>query len=180
MQNATSKVSELGEATREISNVSQVITDIADQTNLLALNATIEGARGGEKGFAVVASEIKELAKQTQQATQQIKARIESIQTSTDATVEEVGLITNVISDVESIMGSIAISMTEQSSRAAEVAQNIEQASSGIAEVNENVAQSSTVSAQIAGDIADVNSVAVNISTRSSNMCSSSEGLSDL
>ncbi len=182
VQSATTKVSELGEAAREISNVSEVITDIADQTNLLALNATIEAARAGEagKGFAVVASEIKELAKQTQQATQQIKARIASIQASTDDTVEEVGLISNVITDVESIMGSIAVSMSDQSGRAAEVAQNIEQASLGIAEVNENVAQSSQVSGQIAGDISEVNQVAVDISTRSGNMRESSEGLSDL
>ncbi|SHO49268.1 bacteriohemerythrin [Desulfopila aestuarii] len=182
VQSAATRVSELGEAAREISNVSQVITDIADQTNLLALNATIEAARAGEagKGFAVVASEIKALANQTQEATQQIKARIESIQTSTNDTVKEVGLITTVITDVETIMGTIAVSMTEQSERAAEVAQNIEQASLGIGEVNENVAQSSQVSAQIAGDIADVSAVAQDMANRSHHMRESSESLSEL
>lgn len=182
VQSATRKVSELGEAAREITKVSEVITDIADQTNLLALNATIEAARAGEagKGFAVVAGEIKELANQTQRATQQIKTRIESIQASTNDTVAEVELIAGVIVDVESIMNSIAVSMTEQSGRAAEVAQNIEQASLGIAEVNENVAQGSLVSAQIAGDIAEVSTIAMDMSSRSHNMRQSSEGLSDL
>ena len=182
VQTAATRVSELGEAAKEISNVSQVITDIADQTNLLALNATIEAARAGEagKGFAVVAGEIKALANQTQEATQQIKARIDSIQASTNDTVKEVGLITTVIADVETIMGAIAASMTEQSARAAEVAQNIEQASMGIGEVNENVAQSSQVSAQIAGDISDVSDLALEMANRSHHMRESSESLSEL
>ena len=182
VQSAAGKVGELGEAAREISNVSEVITEIADQTNLLALNATIEAARAGEagKGFAVVAGEIKALANQTQEATQQIKARIESIQASTNDTVQEVGLITTVISDIETIMGTIATSMAEQSERAAEVATNIEQASLGIGEVNENVAQGSQVSAQIAGEIADVSAVAGEMATRSHNMRESAESLSEL
>lgn len=182
VKSATEKVSQLGEAADEISNVSGVITDIADQTNLLALNATIEAARAGDagKGFAVVAGEIKELANQTQQATQQIKARIEGIQASTNDTVEEVGLIADVIRKVDEIISSIAISMAEQSGRAAEVAQNIEQASTGIGEVNQNVAQSSLVSSQIAGDIAEVNTVAGEMSGHSADMRSSSEALSEL
>lgn len=182
VQSATEKVSLLGDAAREISNVSEVITDIAEQTNLLALNATIEAARAGDagKGFAVVASEIKELAQQTQKATQQIKAKIESIQTSTNDTVEEVSLISGIIADVDSIMSSIASSMTEQSGRAAEVAKNIEQASIGIAEVNSNVMQSSQVSAQIAADVSEVNTVTEEMSSRTGEMRTSSEGLSNL
>ena len=70
---------------QSISKVTEVITEISEQTNLLALNATIEAARAGEagKGFAVVANEIKELAKQTAEATKEIKTKIEGIQTST-------------------------------------------------------------------------------------------------
>ena len=182
VRSATEKVSQLGEAAKEISNVSQVITDIADQTNLLALNATIEAARAGEagKGFAVVANEIKDLAHQTQLATQQIKSRIEGIQHSTDDTVNEVGLIAGVIEDVDAIMSSIASSMAEQSVQASEVAQNIEQASYGISEVNQNVAQSSQVSAKIAGDMQEVAAVASEMSKRSAWMRESAEGLSDL
>jgi len=182
VRSATDKVSLLGEAAREISKVTEVITEIADQTNLLALNATIEAARAGEagKGFSVVAGEIKSLANQTQEATKEIKEKIEGIQDSTDGTVEEVGRITQVIGDVDKIISNIAESMTEQAERSSEVALNIEQASQGIGEVNENVAQSSQVASQIAQDIGEVSSIAQEMNSRSSNMKNSSEDLSDL
>lgn len=182
VRSATEKVGLLGEAAREIDKVSQVITEIADQTNLLALNATIEAARAGDagKGFAVVAGEIKNLAQQTQLATKEIKAKIDSIQTSTNDTVSEVGQIAAVIGEVDTIFSAIARSIDAESERSAEVARNIDQAAQGIAEVNENVAQSSQVSAQIAGDMAEVSQVAGQMSTRSEQMKTSSGGLSDL
>ncbi len=182
VQSATTKVTLLGEAAREISKVTEVITEIADQTNLLALNATIEAARAGEagKGFSVVAAEIKGLANQTQEATREIKKRIEGIQNSTEGTVEEVGRIAKVIADIDLIINSIAGSMSEQAGRASEVALNIEQASLGISEVNENVAQSSQVSAQIAQDIGEVSAIAQGMNTRSNTLRSNSKNLSDL
>ena len=147
VKRATDKVTRLGSAAEQISKVTEVITEIADQTNLLALNATIEAARAGDagKGFAVVAGEIKNLARQTQEATKEIKTKIDGIQQSTHDTVSEVGGITEVIENVNTIMSKIAEAMQEQSSRASEVALNIEQASQGIAEVNGNVAQTSMV-----------------------------------
>ena len=182
VKRATDKVTLLGSAAEQISKVTEVITDIADQTNLLALNATIEAARAGDagKGFAVVAGEIKNLAKQTQEATKEIKAKIEGIQLSTHDTVTEVGGITEVIENVNTIMSRIAASMLEQSSRASEVALNIEQASQGIAEVNENVAETSLVSAQIAHDISEVSNIAHSMSQSSSKMRGNSEALSEL
>jgi hemerythrin-like metal-binding protein len=182
VQVATEKVSLLGKAAQEISKVTEVITEIADQTNLLALNATIEAARAGEagKGFAVVAGEIKSLANQTQDATKEIKEKIDGIQNSTEGTVNEVDRISGVISDVDKIIRSIADAMSEQAERASEVALNIEQASGGINEVNENIAQSSQVSAQIAEDIGEVSNIAKDMNGRSKTMRSSSEGLSDL
>ncbi len=155
---ASDKVDELGKAAQEIGKVTEAITEISEQTNLLALNATIEAARAGEagKGFAVVANEIKELAKQTAEATGEIKARIDSIQNSTDATVSQIQQITNVINEVNEIVATIVTAVEEQSATTTEIAENIGQASLGIQEVTENVAQVSTVSGEVAQDITEV------------------------
>jgi methyl-accepting chemotaxis protein len=156
---ASTEVGQLGRAAKEISKVTEVITDISEQINLLALNATIEAARAGEagKGFAVVANEIKELAKQTAEATQEIKSQIDGIQGSTSATVNQISKITTVISEVNEIVGTIATAVEEQAVTSQEIAGNISQASQGIQDVNDNVGQSSVVSGTISGDIAEVN-----------------------
>ena len=163
-RSSSEKVNTLGLAAREISKVTEVITEISEETNLLALNATIEAARAGEagKGFAVVANEIKELAKQTAEATGEIKAKIESIQNSTDDTVTEINQITEVINDVNEIVSTIASAVEEQTATTADIAANVNEAAQGIAEVNENVAQSSAVSGEVARDIAEVSELANN------------------
>jgi hemerythrin-like metal-binding protein len=182
VEGATGKMGRLGEAAKEIGNVTQVITDIAEQTNLLALNATIEAARAGEagKGFAVVAGEIKNLAAQTAQATETIREKIEGIQNSTRETVLEVGMISEVISSVDHIVNEIAKAVEEQSRTATEVAGNIEQASIGIAEVNENVAQSSQVASEIAKDIAQVDGIAAEMSGRAAVLTNGAKDLDQL
>jgi len=169
---ASEKVDELGRAAVEIGKVTETITEISEQTNLLALNATIEAARAGEagKGFAVVANEIKELAKQTASATGEIKGRIDSIQESTEATVKQIQQITQVIGEVNTIVGSIVTAVDEQSATTNEIAKNINQASIGIQEVTENVAQVSTVSSMVAQDIAEVSHSADSISQGSIKM----------
>ena len=163
---ASAKVDELGRAALEIGKVTEAITEISEQTNLLALNATIEAARAGEagKGFAVVANEIKELAKQTATATGEIKSRVLSIQKSTEATVQQIQQITQVIGDVNAIVGAIVTAVEEQSATTKEIAENISQASIGIQEVTENVAQVSLVSGQVAQDINEVSQAADAIS----------------
>lgn len=181
-QNASEKMSDLGVAANDIGKVTETITEISEQTNLLALNATIEAARAGEagKGFAVVANEIKELAKQTADATQDIKNKIQGIQTTTDLTVTEIEEITRVINQVNEIVTTIATSVDEQSSATQEIANNIAQASQGIQDVNENVTQSSSVSTEISRDIAEVNVSADQMSNSSGQVKMSAEQLREL
>lgn len=181
-KSASDKVDELGKAAQDIGKVTETITEISEQTNLLALNATIEAARAGEagKGFAVVANEIKELAKQTSEATNEIKNRITSIQNSTKGTVTQIEQISKVVNDVNEIVSTITTAVEEQSVTTKEIANNVVQASQGIAEVTENVAQSSTVAGEIAKDITEVNQAASEISNSSSQVNMSAEELSKL
>lgn len=181
-EKASRQVDELGAAAQEISKVTEVITEISEQTNLLALNATIEAARAGEagKGFAVVANEIKELAKQTAQATLEIRRKIEAIQSSTDMTVSEISVIRSTINDVNEIVATIATAVEEQSASTSEIAGNISQAAQGITEVNENVSQTSTVSSEISGEIIGVSKVAEDLKQDSGRVNSQSHDLSVL
>ncbi|BHH82469.1 methyl-accepting chemotaxis protein [Desulforhopalus sp. 52FAK] len=181
-ERASQRVNELGKAADEINKVTEVITEISEQTNLLALNATIEAARAGEagKGFAVVANEIKDLAKQTAQATLDIKTKIEGIQEATGITVTEINDIQKVISEIDQIVTTIAAAIEEQTATTSEIAENVSQASTGITEVNENVAQSSTVAGEIASDIADVNNSANEMTQASSRVNESAEDLSGI
>jgi methyl-accepting chemotaxis protein len=150
---------QLGQAAREIGKVTETITDISSQTNLLALNATIEAARAGAagKGFAVVANEIKELARQTAEATEDIKTKIAGVQTSAGSAITDIEKIAGVIKDVGSIVASIAAAIEEQAAVTRDVAGNIAQASLGVKEANERVAQTASVSQSIAHDISGVN-----------------------
>ncbi len=158
-QLASDKMAELGESAKRISRVTETITEISEQTNLLALNATIEAARAGEagKGFAVVANEIKELARQTAAATVDIKNQINEMQNTTATTVHDIGKITEVIADINSVINGIATAVEEQSAASSEIADNIAQTSQGIAEVNVNVSQSTMVIADITRDITGIN-----------------------
>jgi len=179
---ASQRVDELGKAATEISKVTEAITEISEQTNLLALNATIEAARAGEagKGFAVVANEIKDLAKQTADATLDIRAKIETIQDSTDNTVSEIGTIVDIINTVDGLVSGVAVALEEQANSALEIAENIDQASAGIMEVTENVAQSSAVSQEVASDITDVNNDITGINNASDELSSKAGALSNL
>jgi methyl-accepting chemotaxis protein len=181
-KSASVQVGDLGGAANEIGKVVETITDISEQVNLLALNATIEAARAGEagKGFAVVANEIKELARQTAQATLEIKQRVSGIQSTTGSTISKIGTISEVVHNVNEIVDTIATAVEEQSVTTKEIASNVMQASDGIGHVNENVSQSSTVSEQIAKEIEEVTQAAGEMSNSSAQVNLSAEALSDL
>ena len=134
-------VSKLGESSTEIGQVVKVITSIAQQTNLLALNATIEAARAGEagKGFAVVANEVKELAKETAKATEDISRKIEAIQTDTKAAVEAIASISGVINQINDISGTIATAVEEQNATTNEMSRNVSEAAHGSNEITINI-----------------------------------------
>jgi methyl-accepting chemotaxis protein len=134
-------IAKLGASSVEIGNVIKVITSIAEQTNLLALNATIEAARAGEagKGFAVVANEVKELAKQTAEATEDISRKIGTIQNDTQGAVTAVEQISEIINQINDIANTIASAVEEQSVTTAEMARNVEEASTGSAEIAQNI-----------------------------------------
>jgi methyl-accepting chemotaxis protein len=140
-ENATATVTKLGESSTEIGQVIKVITSIAQQTNLLALNATIEAARAGEagKGFAVVANEVKELAKETAKATEDISRKIEAIQTDTQAAVGAIAEISSVINQINGISNTIATAVEEQNATTNEMARNVSEAARGSGEITSNI-----------------------------------------
>jgi methyl-accepting chemotaxis protein len=140
-ENTTATVSKLGDSSTEIGQVIKVITTIAQQTNLLALNATIESARAGEagKGFAVVANEVKELAKQTAKATEDISSKIEAIQSDTKTAVEAIASISSVIHKINDISGTIATAVEEQNATTNEMSRNATEAARGSGEITKNI-----------------------------------------
>jgi methyl-accepting chemotaxis protein len=140
-QNTNAAITKLGESSTQIGQVIKVITSIAGQTNLLALNATIEAARAGEagKGFAVVANEVKELAKQTARATEEISQRIAAIQSDTKESVNAIAAIGGIISHINEITGAIATAVEEQSATTDDMARNLTEAAKGSTDIAKNI-----------------------------------------
>ncbi|WP_022665678.1 methyl-accepting chemotaxis protein [Desulfospira joergensenii] len=181
-QTASVRMEDLGRAALDIGEVTNTINDISEQTNLLALNATIEAARAGEagKGFAVVASEIKDLARQTAEATKEIKNKIEGIQSSASSSVDEISDVANVINGVDNIITTIASSVEEQSIATSEISGNVGNASQGVKEVGKNTAQISVASNGIAKDIVQVNALSEKMSADSMSVNNNASNLSQL
>ncbi|WDP89956.1 MAG: methyl-accepting chemotaxis protein [Desulfobacter sp.] len=181
-QDASRQVNELGDAANQIGKVVETITDISEQVNLLALNATIEAARAGEagKGFAVVANEIKDLANQTAEASGAIKTQIQGIQASSAGTVEVISSISEVVTEINTIVATIATAVEEQSATTSEIAQNISHASAGIVEVNENVSQGSSSSQKVAGEITEITESANGLAASSQEVKTNADRLSTL
>jgi methyl-accepting chemotaxis protein len=155
-------VAKLGESSQEIGKVIKVITSIAQQTNLLALNATIEAARAGEagKGFAVVANEVKELAKETAKATEEISQKIEAIQADTKGAVKAIAEISTIIAQINDISNTIASAVEEQTATTNEMGRNLTEASKGVSEIARNITGVATAAQNTSQGAADVQKAA--------------------
>ncbi len=159
---SNTQIVDLTNAADQIGKVIEVIQDIAEQTNLLALNATIEAARAGDagRGFAVVATEVKELAKQTASATEDIRQRIEGIQTSTNMAVKSITGIGDVVRQVNDLSRTIAAAVEEQSVATKEIANTINQSSAAAESVARGITESASASQEISRVIAGVDMAA--------------------
>lgn len=148
---ARSQIDHLRAASEEIGEVLDVITSIADQTNLLALNATIEAARAGEmgRGFAVVANEIKELARQTGEATESIARRVHAMREASDSTAKALEEITAVVGRINDVQTSIATATEQQTAATGEVIGNLAQASSAVGAIAKDLGDVAATAEQL-------------------------------
>jgi methyl-accepting chemotaxis protein len=169
----------LGSSAKEIGNIVEMIKGIASQTNLLALNATIEAASAGEagKGFAVVANEVKELAKQSAEATEEIRLRIEEMQGNTDSAVSAIAEIVEVIGEINQINNTIASAVEEQTATANEISQSVNGAAQASADVSKNVMQAAAVAEDVTRQVQEANASIVAISR---NLEDVSKGTNDI
>jgi methyl-accepting chemotaxis protein len=165
-------IAKLGESSAEIGNIVKVITGIAQQTNLLALNATIEAARAGEagKGFAVVANEVKELAKETAKATEDISKKIEAIRADTAESVEAIGEIGTIIATVNDISNTIASAVEEQTATTNEITRTIAEASKGSSEIAANITGVAQAAKSTSSGSGDTQKAAVELSRMSADL----------
>jgi len=140
-QRTNTTMAKLSESSTEIGSVLKVISSIAEQTNLLALNATIEAARAGElgKGFAVVANEVKELARQTAKATEEISGSITAIQSDTNGAMVSIEEISNIINKINDISSLIASAVEEQAATTGEMGRSVSTAASSSANIASNI-----------------------------------------
>jgi len=168
-QRAAATMDNLGRSAKAIGKVVEMIKSIASQTNLLALNATIEAASAGDagRGFAVVANEVKELAKQTAAATEDIRERVEEMQDNTSQAVHVIHDIVGYIERLNSISGVIAAAVEEQTATTSEMARHLATTARGAEEVTTNVQQMSSgadvVSRNVGEAMAGVQEVASTI-----------------
>jgi methyl-accepting chemotaxis protein len=181
-ETSNASVGELGTSANEIGKVIDVIQDIAEQTNLLALNATIEAARAGEagKGFAVVATEVKELARQTADATEDIRRRVEAIQGSSGQAVRNIGDITQVIRDVDQVSRTIAAAVEQQNVTTKEIAHTVSQTAVAVEAVASGVSDTAVATQEITTNIAGVDEAARRAAQETSHMQAASRDISQL
>ncbi|MBF0477492.1 MAG: methyl-accepting chemotaxis protein [Deltaproteobacteria bacterium] len=179
---ASGEVRKLGDAAKEIDQVTVTIDEISEQVKLLALNATIEAARAGEagKGFAVVAHEIKELARQASKATEDIRKEIEGIQLLTKGAIDQMETVVAAVHEGKEAVTTIAAAVEEQSATTNELANTISEVASGVNQANEHTLRSSTEAAGIAREISDVHHLSVDIVEHSQQLKGDADILTDV
>lgn len=175
-------INNLGDSAKAIGDVTETISNISSQTNLLALNATIEAARAGAagKGFAVVAGEIKDLAHQTASATEDIKNRILGIQEAVNLSIGDIKSVSDVVTQVNQIVNSIAAAIEEQSITTRDISNNINEASTGVSETSRLVSESASVTTDIASNISMVAESTNDVSDQADSIVSSISELNSL
>jgi methyl-accepting chemotaxis protein len=171
-ESANTTIKKLGESSTDIGKVIKVITSIAEQTNLLALNATIEAARAGEagKGFAVVANEVKELAKQTAHATEDIGRRIEAIQGDTTQAVDATEEVGKIIGQISEISSTIAAAVEQQTATTNEIGRNVSEAARGSGEISQNITGVATAAADTTKGASETQQAAAALSQMASRL----------
>lgn len=167
---ADDSIKKLGESSQRIGEIVSVITSIAEQTNMLALNATIEAARAGEagKGFAVVAGEVKELAKETASATNNIRDSIEEIREDTRKAIEAISDITETVDAICKQENTIASAVEQQTSTTTEISRNLSEAAAGTAQIAQNMTQVAQAAQSTAEGASNTQSAAVELARMAS------------
>lgn len=175
-------MNQLDESSHQIGKIVEMISNIADQTNLLALNATIEAASAGEagRGFAVVANEVKALAKQSADATEEIKEQIMRIQDNIGASVKSIDDVAQIIQEVSHTASSIASASEEQSATTAEIVRSIHEVTNASSTLSENVQHATEGTAEVARNISGVSEAAAESAKGSSFISASSDSINTL
>ena len=181
-QSTEKLMEQLGTSARAIGKIVDVINAIADRTNLLALNATIEAASAGEagRGFAVVANEVKELARQTTEATADIEKRVDEMQSSTGNAVAAIKEIAKSINEVSSISYAIVSSVEEQSATISEISKTMSRTNTVVGGVAKNIGESNEGLTSLSKGMEHVNEVTQNTADALASVQQSVNSLSEL
>ncbi|HEY6558923.1 MAG TPA: methyl-accepting chemotaxis protein [Polyangiaceae bacterium] len=169
---ANSTVAKLAEISTDIAKIIKVITSVAQQTNLLALNAAIEAARAGAagRGFAVVATEVKELAKETTRATEEIGLKIDRISADTRGAVGAIGEISGIIKQINTLQSAIAHAVDDHTMSTGEITRHATEAARGSAAIAGSIEGVVAAARVTSSSAKDSQQAAVGVSSMASEM----------